>query len=72
MIVLGPKKVDHKMHRKSSDLLEIIGNFSQAVHFRRLKLFVFGIFDIRDSLVKLTFKNKDVNIDIQKMSHRKM
>ena len=66
------KKVDHKLHRKSSDWSEIIGNFSKAIHYRRPKPFVFGIIDTRDSLVKVTVNNKDVNIDFQKMSHRKM
>ena len=58
-----PKKVDHKLHPKSSDWLEIIDNFSKAVHFRRPKPFDFGIIDTRDSLVKVTVNNKYVNID---------
>ena len=66
------KKVDHKLHRKSSDWSEIIDNFSKAVHYRRPKPFVFGIIGTRDSLVKVTVNNKDVNIDFQKMSHRKI
>ena len=72
MIVFGPKKVDHKLHRKSSDWSEIIGNFSKAIYYRSPKPFVFGIIDTRDSLVKVTVNNKNVNIDFQKMSHRKM
>ena len=61
-----PKKIDHKLHRKSSEWFEIIGNFSKAVYFRRPKPFVFGIIDPRDSLVNVTVYSKDVNIDLIK------
>ena len=56
---------------QSLNWFEIIGNFSKAVYFRRPKSFLSGIIDTRDSLVKMTVNNKDVNIDLQKMSHRK-
>ena len=46
-----PKKGDHKLHRKSSDL-EVIGNFFKADHYRRPKPFLFGKINTRDSLLK--------------------
>ena len=72
MTELELEEVDHKLHRKSSHWLEIIVNFSMADHYRRPKPFVFGIIDSRDSLLKVTIYNKDVNIDFPKISQHKM
>ena len=63
--------MDYTLHTIDA-VYDRFGYFAKAVHYRRPKPFVFGIIGTRDSLVKVTVNNKDVNIDFQKMSHRKM